>query len=68
LATRGFQCRTQLAAPSCGSCDGDALTVLFHGPGPGRKWVKTPSGGYWVDEALASGHAVLTASRTRAQT
>jgi hypothetical protein len=68
LSTRGFQCKTQLAAPTCGGCGGEVLIVRFQGAGPGRTWVKTRGGGYWVDKALQPGHAVLTTSQARAQT
>lgn len=68
LSSGGFQCKTQLAAGSCMSCKGDELSVQFKGTGPGRKWVKTSSGGYWVAAALGPGRAVIVASPARTQT
>jgi hypothetical protein len=61
----GFRCRTHLAGPSCPTCQGDDLTVRFGGSGPTRKWVRSSSGGYWEQEPLQSGHAVLIASAAR---
>jgi hypothetical protein len=58
----GFRCRTHLAGPSCPTCQGDELIVRFDGRGPGRKWVRTGSGGYWEQGPLRNGHAVLVAS------
>jgi hypothetical protein len=59
LAGGGFQCRTQLAAPSCGTCTGQDLTVDFKGTGLEATWVPTSYGGYWVQHALTSGRAEL---------
>jgi hypothetical protein len=68
LSDGGFQCKTKLAAPSCLRCTGDDLTVRFKGTGPGRRWVATGSGGYWLVDVLHAGHAVIVASPARAQT
>lgn len=66
LFSGGFRCRTQLAGPSClTTCRGGALRVLFEGTGPKRRWVRTGSGGYWEQEPLQNGQAVLIASVAR---
>lgn len=60
----GFRCRTQLVGPSCLSCQGADLTVRFDGTGPRRRWVRTTgSGGFWEQQPLENGRAVLTASQ-----
>jgi hypothetical protein len=58
----GLMCRTRLAAPICGNCRGGDLTVVFRGTGPGRRWIKSGSGGYWARDPLHDGRAMLTSS------
>jgi hypothetical protein len=67
LSGGGFRCTTQLASPSCLRCAGDALTVRFDGTGPGRRWIPTRSGGYWLVGVLHTGHAVIVASPARTE-
>jgi hypothetical protein len=67
LSGGGFQCRTQLAPPSCGTCPGGDLTVDFRGTGLEATWVPTSYGGYWVQHALTTGHATLVGAAARAQ-
>ena len=64
---RRFQCRTQLAPPSCGTCPGGDLTVDFRGTGLEATWVPTSYGGYWVQHALTTGHATFVGAAARAQ-
>ena len=68
LSGGGFRCKTRLAGPSCPTCQGGDLTVHFKGTGPGRTWVHTRTGGYWEQEPLLNGHAVLIATAKRTQT
>jgi hypothetical protein len=67
LSAGGFQCRTQLAAPSCRTCVGQGLTVDFKGTGLEATWVPTTYGGYWEQHALTPGHATLVGEAARAQ-
>jgi hypothetical protein len=62
--TSGFRCWTQLAGPLCPTCRGSELSAHFEGTGPKRRWVRTGSGGFWEQEPLQNGHAVLVASAT----
>jgi hypothetical protein len=62
LYGRGFRCWTRLAGPLCPTCQGSDLSVHFEGSGPKRRWVGTGTGGFWEQEPLQNGHAVLVAS------
>jgi hypothetical protein len=64
LYKSGFRCWTRLAGPLCATCSGSDLSVHFAGTGPKRRWVRTRSGGFWEQEPLQNGHAVLVASES----
>ena len=67
LSGGGFQCRTQLAAPSCRTCTGGDLTVDFRGTGLDATWVPTSYGGYWLQQTLTPGQAALVGAAAGAQ-
>jgi hypothetical protein len=62
LAGGGFECRTQLAPPSCPTCEGEGLTVNFKGTGFDGRYVKTSYGGYWVQQGWRPGGAAIIAT------